>query len=54
MVLFQGPYLIENTAIAPDITGSGVLVVLEGLGCCPLHWNLTSMRYVEILLVEIS
>ena len=33
------PYLIEQTPVAPDVTGSGVLLVVESLGRCPLDGN---------------
>ena len=39
----KAPDLIEQTAIAPDITGSGVLLVVNGLWSCPLHWYLAAM-----------
>ena len=39
----QRPYLIEEAAIAPDITGSGVLAIVKGLWSCPLDWNLASV-----------
>ena len=50
----QWPYLIEETAIAPDITGSGVLAIVKGLWSCPLDWNLTTMRDVVVFMLEVS
>ena len=37
------PYLIEQTPIAPDITGSGVLLEINCFRGSPLYWNLSSL-----------
>ncbi len=50
----QCPYLIEENAIAPDITGCGVPAVGDSLGCCPLHWDLSSVGGVVILILQES
>lgn len=41
-LMSQTPYLIKQTAIAPYITGSGVLLESDGLRGCPLNWNETT------------
>ena len=40
----QTPYLIEQTSIAPHITGSGVLLEVDCFWGSPLHRDLTTMR----------
>ena len=50
----EAPYLIEQTAIAPDITGSGVFLVVNGFWSCPLHWYLASLWYVVRIICQIS
>ena len=47
------PYLVEDTSVTPDVTGCGVLAVVQSLRSRPLHWNLPSMRNVEALLLKI-
>ena len=36
----QTPYLVEDTPIAPHITGCRVLLVMNSFGGCPLQWYL--------------
>ena len=48
----QCPYLIEEDAIAPDITGSGVSAVGESLGCCPLYRDLTTVGSVVVHILQ--
>ena len=50
----QRPYLIEEAAIAPDITGSGVLAIVKGLRSCPLDWNLPSVWHVVVIILKAS
>ena len=49
--LSQAPYLVEEDAVAPDVTGCGVPAVIYSLGGCPLHWNLATMRGVEVFVL---
>ena len=49
----QWPYLIEEAAIAPDITGSGVLAIVKGLWSCPLNWNHPSMGNIVVFMLKI-
>ena len=49
------PHLIEDTAIAPHITGSGVLAINECLRSCPLdEQNLASMRNIVAKVTELQ
>ncbi len=48
------PYLIEDTAKAPDITGSGVLAVVQGLRGCPLYRDLPATGLVEVFVLQVS
>jgi len=50
----HGPNLIEQDPIAPHITTDGVLAIVEGLGSSPLHRDLSTMRNIEVFLLEIS
>jgi hypothetical protein len=50
----QRPYLIEHTSITPDITGCGVLVIVECLRGCPLNRDFPSMRDINTFLLQIS
>ena len=53
-LLPQAPYLIEEDTVAPHITGSRVLTILDGLRSRPLHWDLTTVGCVDLLVLEIS
>ena len=48
------PYLIEQTSVAPDVTGSGVLLVRNGLWSRPLNWYQSTFRYVVLLIGEVT
>ena len=50
----QAPYLIEQTPIAPDITGNGVFLVVECLWCCPFDWYQTTFRNVVPFISQVS
>ncbi|MCG8621740.1 MAG: hypothetical protein MJE68_07040 [Proteobacteria bacterium] len=50
----EAPDLIEQTAIAPDISGSGVFLVVDGFWSCPLHWYHTTVRNIIILICQVS
>ena len=49
----QWPYLIEEAAIAPDITGSGIPAIVKGLWSCPLNWNLSPLGNIVVFVLEI-
>ena len=49
----HGPDLIQKNSIAPHITGSGVLAIVESLWSRPLHWDLPTMRNIVVLILEI-
>lgn len=49
----KAPDLVEQTSIAPDITGSGILAMVNSLGSHPSHLDLASVRYVMVDIVEI-
>ena len=53
-LIAQGPYLVEDTPIAPDITGSGVFAIVQCLRSCPLDWDLASMGFVDLLVLKCS
>ena len=46
----KAPDLIEQTAIAPDITGSGVLLFFNSLRSSPFDWYHATFRYVILLI----
>ena len=46
----EAPDLIEHTAIAPDITGSGVPLFFNRLRSSPFDWYHTAFRYVILLI----
>ena len=48
------PYLIQQTAIAPHITGTGVLAKDKSFWCCPLDRDLPSMGHIVVIINEIS
>ena len=50
----QGPYLVEDTPIAPDVTGGRVEVIVQCLRGRPLDWDLSSVCHVEFLTLEVS
>ena len=50
----DAPYLIQQAAIAPDITGSGVLLEVQGLRSCPLDWDLASMGDIVLLISQVT
>ena len=43
------PYLIQQTPIAPHITGCGVLLVVDSLWCSPLDGNGSTFGYIVVL-----
>ena len=47
----ERPYLIEQTAVAPHITGSGVLAIVKGLWSRPFDRNLSTVRYVIVFVL---
>ena len=49
----ETPYLIQYTAIAPHITGSGVLHVAEYLRSTPLDRNTSSISHIVVLVQQI-
>ena len=49
----ETPYLIQYTAIAPHITGGGVLAEYECLWSCPLEGDLASLGHIVVVLNEI-
>ena len=53
-LLPKTPYLIEQTAIAPDITGSGVLSVVQSLWCCPLERDSSTFGYVVVVFSQVN
>ena len=48
------PYLKEQTPIAPDITGSGVLLIVQCFRCSPLHWDLSSVSNIVVIIGQIT
>ena len=50
----HGPNLIEQNPIAPHIATDGVLAIVEGFRSSPLHRDLSTMRNIEVLILEIS
>ena len=50
----QGPYLVEDTPIAPDVTGGRVEVIVQCLRGRPLDWDLSSVCHVEIFILKVS
>ena len=50
----ERPYLVEDTAITPDVTGCGVFTIVESLRGRPLDGNLPSVGHVEVFLLEVS
>ena len=50
----EAPNLIEQTPIAPDITGNGILPVVNGFRSRPLHRDLPTLRYVIVLICQVS
>lgn len=48
-LMSETPYLIEETSIAPYITGCGVLLVGHGFRSSPFNRNLSSLRHVVML-----
>ena len=50
----KGPYLIEDTPITPDVTGSGVFAVGEGLRSCPFDWDLASMGNIVRFILKVT
>ena len=49
----ETPYLIQQTAIAPHITGCGVLAKGKSFWCCPLDRNLPSMGHIVVIINQI-
>ena len=49
----KAPYLIEQTAIAPDITGSGVLSKVYGFWGCPLYGHFATLGYIVIIISQV-
>ena len=49
----ETPYLVEDTAVAPDITGGGVLAEDESLWSCPLERDLPSLRHVVVIFNQV-
>ena len=50
----HGPNLIQQDPIAPHIASNWVLAVVEGLRGSPLHRDLSTMRNIEVFLLEFS
>ena len=50
----EAPDFIEYTAIAPDITGSGVLLFFNCLRSSPFDWYYAAFGYVIFLISKIS
>ena len=48
----ERPYLIEQTAVAPHITGIGVLAIVKGLWSRPFDRNPSTLRYIVASIVE--
>ncbi len=53
-LLPQAPYLMQEAAKAPDVTGCGVLPAVYGLRSCPLQWDFTTIRYKVVLVSKVS
>ena len=49
----ETPYLVQYTAKAPHITGSGVLLLRDGLWGSPANWDHSSMRHIDIFVSQI-
>ena len=47
------PYLIEETAIAPHITGCGVLAIDKSLWSCPLERDFPSLGHIVVILNQV-
>ena len=50
----EAPYLIEETAIAPHVTGSRVLFVRNSLWSRPLDWYFATVRHIVVVLFKIT
>ena len=48
------PYLIQQTPIAPGVTGSRVLFIVQCFRCSPLDWDLASMSNIVVLISQIT
>ena len=53
-LLPQCPYLIEHTAVAPDITGRRVLAIVDSLRGRPLDWDFSSVGTIVLLILKVS
>ncbi len=53
-LLPQCPYLIEHTAVAPDITGRRVLVIVDSLRGRPLDRDFPSVGTIVLLILKVS
>ena len=49
----KAPNLIHQTAIAPDITGSGILSEMYSFWSCPFYGHFASLRYIVIVISQI-
>ena len=49
----ETPYLIEQTAVAPDITGSGVFSKVYCFWSCPLYGHFATLGYVVIVISQV-
>ena len=48
------PYLIQQTTIAPHITGSRVFLIDNCFRSCPFDWHFASMRNIIAIILKVT